>query len=102
MFDVGGQHLERKKWIHRFEGVTSIIFYTTLSEYDQLLLEELKWCVHLPCCIVLLLLIASFVPQNQMAESLVLFESIINSRWFFRMLIILFLHKMVVYKSKLP
>jgi hypothetical protein len=39
MFDVGGQRSERKKWIHCFESVTSIIFCTALSEYDQGLLE---------------------------------------------------------------
>jgi guanine nucleotide-binding protein subunit alpha len=39
MFDVGGQRSERKKWIHCFESVTSIIFCTALSEYDQVLLE---------------------------------------------------------------
>ncbi|KAL1657539.1 putative guanine nucleotide binding alpha inhibiting 1, partial [Schizophyllum commune] len=55
MFDVGGQRSERKKWIHCFESVTSIIFCTALSEYDQSLLEEKN--------------------QNRMAESLVLFES---------------------------
>ena len=40
MFDVGGQRSERRKWIHCFESVTSIIFCTALSEYDQVLLEE--------------------------------------------------------------
>ena len=40
MFDVGGQRSERKKWIHCFESVTSIIFCTALSEYDQVLREE--------------------------------------------------------------
>ena len=40
MFDVGGQRSERKKWIHCFENVTSIIFCTALSEYNQVLLEE--------------------------------------------------------------
>lgn len=40
MFDVGGQRSERKKWIHCFENVTSIIFCVALSEYDQMLLEE--------------------------------------------------------------
>lgn len=39
MFDVGGQRSERKKWIHCFENVTSIIFCVALSEYDQVLLE---------------------------------------------------------------
>ena len=38
--DVGGQRSERRKWIHCFENVTSIIFCVALSEYDQVLLEE--------------------------------------------------------------
>ncbi|KAF8161674.1 heterotrimeric G-protein alpha subunit, GPA3-like protein [Crassisporium funariophilum] len=82
MFDVGGQRSERKKWIHCFESVTSIIFCTALSEYDQGLLEEKT--------------------QNRMVESLVLFESVINSRWFLRTSIILFLNKIDVFKNKLP
>ncbi|KDR69486.1 hypothetical protein GALMADRAFT_104101 [Galerina marginata CBS 339.88] len=82
MFDVGGQRSERKKWIHCFESVTSIIFCTALSEYDQVLLEEKT--------------------QNRMLESLVLFESVINSRWFLRTSIILFLNKIDVFKNKLP
>ncbi|KAG6915448.1 hypothetical protein DXG01_011448 [Tephrocybe rancida] len=82
MFDVGGQRSERKKWIHCFESVTSIIFCTALSEYDQVLLEEKT--------------------QNRMTESLVLFESVINSRWFLRTSIILFLNKIDVFKIKLP
>ncbi|KAF8839840.1 guanine nucleotide binding protein, alpha subunit [Paxillus ammoniavirescens] len=82
MFDVGGQRSERKKWIHCFESVTSIIFCTALSEYDQVLLEEKN--------------------QNRMAESLILFESVINSRWFLRTSIILFLNKIDVFKTKLP
>lgn len=53
MFDVGGQRSERKKWIHCFENVTSIIFCVALSEYDQVLLEEsnqviLDWSSRLP------------------------------------------------------
>lgn len=39
MVDVGGQRSERKKWIHCFENVTSIIFLAALSEYDQVLYE---------------------------------------------------------------
>lgn len=37
--DVGGQRSERRKWIHCFESVTSIIFLVALSEYDQVLAE---------------------------------------------------------------
>ena len=94
MFDVGGQHLEQKKWIHCFESVTSIIFCTALSEYDQVLLEESK-TVHSH------LLSSWSVLQNRMAESLVLFKSTISSRWFLRTLVILFLNKIDVFKSKL-
>lgn len=39
MVDVGGQKSERRKWIHCFENVTSIIFLVALSEYDQALYE---------------------------------------------------------------
>ncbi|KDQ56210.1 hypothetical protein JAAARDRAFT_132809 [Jaapia argillacea MUCL 33604] len=82
MFDVGGQRSERKKWIHCFESVTSIIFCTALSEYDQVLLEERN--------------------QNRMVESLELFDSVINSRWFLRTSIVLFLNKVDVFKAKVP
>ncbi|KKA28924.1 hypothetical protein TD95_002484 [Thielaviopsis punctulata] len=82
MFDVGGQRSERKKWIHCFENVTSIIFCVALSEYDQVLLEEST--------------------QNRMLESLLLFDSVVNSRWFMRTSIILFLNKVDIFKEKLP
>jgi len=81
MFDVGGQRSERKKWIHCFENVTSIIFCVALSEYDQVLLEESS--------------------QNRMMESLVLFDSVVNSRWFMRTSIILFLNKVDLLRAKL-
>jgi guanine nucleotide-binding protein G(i) subunit alpha len=81
MFDVGGQRSERKKWIHCFENVTSIIFCVALSEYDQVLLEEAS--------------------QNRMMESLLLFDSVVNSRWFMRTSIILFLNKVDIFKQKL-
>ncbi|KAI8098900.1 guanine nucleotide binding protein, alpha subunit [Halteromyces radiatus] len=80
MFDVGGQRSERKKWIHCFDSVASIIFCVALSEYDQVLLEESK--------------------QNRMMESLSLFESIINSRWFLHTSIMLFLNKVDIFKVK--
>ena len=37
---VGGQRSERRKWIHCFENVTSIMFLVALSEYDQVLVES--------------------------------------------------------------
>lgn len=55
MVDVGGQRSERRKWIHCFENVTSIMFLVALSEYDQVLVESdtevsvLKWLFALTC-----------------------------------------------------
>ena len=40
MVDVGGQRSERRKWIHCFENVTSIMFLAALSEYDLALVES--------------------------------------------------------------
>jgi hypothetical protein len=40
MFGVGAQRSERKKWIHCFESVASIIPCTALSEYDQIFSEK--------------------------------------------------------------
>ena len=37
---MGGQRSERRKWIHCFAGITSIIFVVALSEYDQVLFED--------------------------------------------------------------
>ncbi|XP_034403338.1 guanine nucleotide-binding protein subunit alpha-11-like isoform X2 [Cyclopterus lumpus] len=42
MVDVGGQRSERRKWIHCFEEVTSIMFLVALSEYDQVLVESVN------------------------------------------------------------
>lgn len=103
MFDVGGQRSERKKWIHCFESVTSIIFCTALSEYDQVLLEERNQVrCHGPLLPVSRLSSIRPFRQNRMAESLILFDSVINSRWFLRTSIILFLNKIDVFKNKLP
>lgn len=82
MFDVGGQRSERKKWIHCFDNVTLIIFCVALSEYDQVLLEENT--------------------QNRLEESLALFDSVVNSRWFSRTSVVLFLNKIDVFAQKLP
>ncbi|CAA7263786.1 unnamed protein product [Cyclocybe aegerita] len=82
MVGVSGQFSERKRWIHCFESATSIVFCTAMSDYDQVLLAERT--------------------QNRMLESLVLFESVINSRWFRRTSIVLLLTKIDVFKNKLP
>jgi len=80
--EICHQRSDRGKWIHCFGSVTSIIFCAALSDYDQVLEEENN--------------------TNQLANSIVLFESIVNSRWFRRTSIILFLNKVDDFKRKLP
>jgi guanine nucleotide-binding protein G(i) subunit alpha len=77
MVDCGGQWSYRKKQMHQFEGVTSIIFVVDLSCYDQ------------------------EFPENRMMETLELFDSVVNSRWFMHSSIILLLNNCIRFKNKL-
>ncbi|CAG07951.1 unnamed protein product, partial [Tetraodon nigroviridis] len=79
--DVGGQKSERRKWIHCFENVTSLIFLASLSEYDQVLEER--------------------ETINRMHESLALFYTTIHSLWFQNTSIILFLNKTDILADKI-
>ncbi|XP_019629015.1 PREDICTED: guanine nucleotide-binding protein G(o) subunit alpha-like isoform X1 [Branchiostoma belcheri] len=81
LFDVGGQRSERKKWIHCFEDVTAIIFVAALSGYDLVLHED--------------------ETTNRMHESLKLFDSICNNKWFTETSIILFLNKKDLFEEKI-
>ncbi|XP_031716063.1 guanine nucleotide-binding protein subunit alpha-11-like [Anarrhichthys ocellatus] len=81
MVDVGGQRSERKKWIHCFENVTSIIFLAALSEYDQVLYESEN--------------------DNRLRESLALFKTILSYPWFQDSSIILFLNKRDLLEEKI-
>ncbi len=80
MLDVGGQRSERRKWIHCFENVTSIIFIAACSEYDQALVEQ--------------------DDMNRMQESISLFEQIIKYPWFKDASFILFLNKLDILEEK--
>ncbi|CAI2724468.1 unnamed protein product [Schistosoma spindalis] len=79
--DVGGQRSERRKWIHSFESVTSIIFLSALNEYDQVLVENKN--------------------ENRMEESLLLFRTVINYECFQSLSIILFLNKKDILEEKI-
>ena len=72
-YDVGGQRAERKKWIHSFADVTAIIFVAALNHYDHVLFEDEE--------------------KNAMHESILLFDEIVNSKWFKKTEMILFLNK---------
>ncbi|NXT42324.1 GNAQ protein, partial [Pelecanoides urinatrix] len=78
MVDVGGQRSERRKWIHCFENVTSIMFLVALSEYDQVLVES----------------------DNEV-KSKALFRTIITYPWFQNSSVILFLNKKDLLEEKI-
>ena len=48
-----------------------------------------------------LILVVSFIPQNRMHESMKLFDSICNNKWFTDTSIILFLNKKDLFEEKI-
>jgi guanine nucleotide-binding protein G(i) subunit alpha len=74
MFDYRGQRCGRGKWIHQFEGVTSIIFAVDLSSYCQ---------------------------GDRMIDTLDLFAVVVNSGWFTRSSIILLFSNLHRFKERL-
>jgi len=78
--DVGGRKSERRKWLHYFQDVTSILFLVSLSGYDQCLLEDKD--------------------VNQMQDAMAIWDSICRSQWFKLTSIILFLNKDDLFQAK--
>ena len=37
---MAGQKSQRKKWIHLFENITSVLFFVSLNEFDENLEED--------------------------------------------------------------
>lgn len=113
MVDVGGQRSERRKWIHCFENVTSIIFLVALSEYDQILFESENEVMKQKNIINIFETIrigltndnVSFLwfyfLQNRMEESKALFKTIITYPWFQHSSVILFLNKKDLLEEKI-
>jgi len=81
MVDVGGQKSERRKWIHCFQDVTSILFLVSLSGFDQCMVEDKD--------------------ANQMQDAMTIWDSICHSQWFKNTSIILFLNKNDLFEEKL-
>lgn len=80
--DVGGQRTERRKWLHCFDNVTSVIYLAALDEYDMKLEEDNG--------------------TNRMTESIKLFSEVTSSQWFKQTSVILFLNKDDLFREKLP
>ncbi|XP_017008411.2 G protein alpha q subunit [Drosophila takahashii] len=81
MVDVAGQRNMRRKWIHCFSNVTSIMFLAALSEFDLSLAE----CQN----------------DNRMKESIALFRTIVSFPWFQNASMILFLNKQDLFETKI-
>ena len=82
MLDVGGQRSERKKWIHCFDNVTSVLFIVSIAEYDQVLEEDRT--------------------TNRMIESMQLFNDIANNQYFNLTPFIIFFNKHDLFLEKIP
>ncbi|KAH8766535.1 guanine nucleotide binding protein, alpha subunit [Hyaloscypha finlandica] len=81
MVDINCQRSERKKWIKAFENVPAILFVVDMDEYDEVFFEESN--------------------RNRMMESMVLFDSVVNSRWFMRSSVFLLLNNLDSFRRKL-
>jgi len=79
--DVGGQRSERRKWLHCFDDVTSIIFLAPLDEFDMYLEEDDEIC--------------------RLTETLSLWSELTSSQFFKPSIWILFLNKHDSLKKKL-
>ncbi|KAG8742125.1 hypothetical protein FRC10_001995 [Ceratobasidium sp. 414] len=80
LVDVGGQRSERRKWIHCFQEVTTILFLVSLNGYDQCLFEDTN--------------------ANQMQDAMAIWDSICDSEYFRTTNIILFLNKNDLFTEK--
>lgn len=81
MVDVGGQKNERKKWIHCFDQVTSIIFLASLSAYDEVVTDSGH--------------------ANGVRLAVDLFKTIISYDCFENTSVILFLNKKDIFEEKI-
>jgi len=79
--DVGGQRSERRKWLHCFDDVTSVIYLAALDEYNMKLEEDNE--------------------TNRLEESLRLFGEMTDSQFFKPASWILFLNKSDIFKAKI-
>jgi len=79
VIDVGGQRVERRKWVHSQTNLTAVIYFAALDEYDVLGEEENK---------------------SGMQESLEVWEETVNG-FTQKLPVILFLNKRDLFEEKL-
>lgn len=81
LVDVGGQRSERRKWFHCFLDVTAVLYFISLSEYNQTLSEDSR--------------------VNRLVETLSLFEEITSSYYFADKDFFIFFNKHDVFQEKI-
>lgn len=81
LFDVPGVKSHQKYWITYFDDVTDIIFISSLSSYNEMMIEDKS--------------------TNKLMDSLVVFESLVNNPLFQNTRIILFLNKRDLFEKKI-
>lgn len=81
ILDVGGQRMERKKWMKVLDNVNALLFIASLSEYNQVLMED--------------------ETTNRMQESLDLFEEVLSLPYFTKTTIMIFFNKEDLFKEKI-
>jgi len=95
--DVGGQKSERRKWvrereegdhfflisfqIHCFQDVTALLYVASLADYDLMMEEDNL--------------------TNRYADSVDMFEKVVNNKFFEAVNIVLFLNKKDIFKEKI-
>ncbi|KAH8795923.1 guanine nucleotide binding protein, alpha subunit [Flagelloscypha sp. PMI_526] len=79
--DIGCQKSERRKWIHCFQDVASILFLVSLAGYDQCLAEDKN--------------------ANQMQDAMAIWDSLCHSQWFKKTAMILFFTKVELFKERI-
>jgi len=103
LVDISGQRTQRRKWIHCFDNISTVIFCASLAEYDMTCPvreeeedetegEEKTGAEEFPQGAVL----------DRMEESLALFERTINASWWAsNSSFVLLLNKSDVFEKKL-
>ncbi len=81
-YDVSGLKHHRKQWIPYFTDVTTVLFIVAVSSYDQTLAED--------------------PTINRMADSIVLFEMIVNHPLLVKPDMLIFFNKRDIYEKKIP
>ncbi|TMS39722.1 hypothetical protein L596_006205 [Steinernema carpocapsae] len=81
LFDMGGQKIDRRKWVTMYDGIDAIFFCMAISEYDQMMIEDLN--------------------TNRLADSLNLLEIVSSEKKFIKTPIFLFLNETDVFSEKL-